>query len=385
MATGRRLAVLARAGIRADHECYSAAETLEKLRAGMYVMLRESSVAHFLDENIKVVTEAGVTTNRIGFCTDDVSAADITSSGHMDRLVRMAIEKGVPPMAAIQMATINVAQIYRIEDRAGLIAPGRLANILLVDDPASFRVQQVIAKGQLVASEGAMIRPAEPPPRSPALLRTFRNEPLTTSDFLVRAVGDSPVRVLSMEMSPDVPFVRKRREALMPVRDGIIYPDVEQDVLYVTVAERFGKSSNHPVAFISGFGLQAGAMASSPSPDDNNILCVGTSPKDVAHAVNYIASGGGGQVVVRDGEVLAWLPLPIGGIVADLEPEQMAIAEAKLDAAARELGCQFPSPFMYMIFLSVTAIPDYAMTDLGLIDCVSLNVIDPVLGPRPDY
>jgi len=391
MAAGSRLAALLRAGIRADHECYSAAETLDKLRNGMYVMLRESSVAHFLDENIKVITEAGVKTDRIGLCTDDVTAADVISGGHLDRLVRMTIERGVPPIKAIQMATINVAQIYRIDDRVGVIAPGRLASILLVDDLASFRVQQVIAKGRPAASGGTMTRPAEPPPRSPALLRTFSNHPLTAADFLVRAdtrsdarsgpAGhDTPVRVLSMQMSPDVPFVRKRREAVLPVRDGIVYPDIEQDVLYVTVVERFGKSGNHPVAFISGFGLRAGAMASSPSPDDNNILAIGTSPEEVAHAVNHVASAGGGQVVVRDGEVLAWLPLPIGGIVADLPPREMAIAEASLDEAARQLGCRFPSPFMYMIFLSVTAIPDYAMTDLGLIDCVALSVISPILG-----
>lgn len=394
MATGRRLAALMRAGIRADHECYSAAETLEKLRNGMYVMLRESSVAHFLDENIKVITEAGVKTDRIGLCTDDVSAADITTGGHLDRLVRMAIERGVPPINAIQMAAINVAQIYRIDDQVGMIAPGRLASILLVDDPASFRVQQVIAKGRLVASGGAMTRPAEPPPRSPALLRTFRNGPLTPADLLVRVDANSgasggpagsrtSVRVLSMQMSPDVPFVRKRREAVLRVRDGIVYPDVDQDVLYVTVVERFGRTGNHPVAFISGFGLQAGALASSPSPDDNNILCIGTSPEDMAYAVNHVASAGGGQVVVRDGQVLAWLPLPIGGIVADLPPQEMAIAEARLDEAAKQLGCRFPSPFMYLIFLSVTAIPDYAMTDLGLIDCVSLSVISPILGAPP--
>jgi adenine deaminase len=133
------------------------------------------------------------------------------------------------------------------------------------------------------------------------------------------------------------------------------------------------------VAFVSGFGLREGAMASSSSPDDNNILCIGTSTADIATAVNRVAEAGGGQVVVRGGEVLAWLALPVGGIVADLPPAEMAAQEARLDDAARALGCKLPSPFMYMIFLSVTAIPDYAMTDLGLIDCVSLRVISPVL------
>jgi len=382
MASGRRLATLLCAGVRADHECYSAAETLEKLRSGMYVMLRESSVAHFLDENIKAVTEGGAKTDRVGFCTDDVTAYDILRQGHLDRLVRMAIGHGIEPLKAIQMATINCAQIYRIDDQVGSISPGRLANILLVGDLAAFGVERVIAKGRLVAEHGQMIRSAEPPPRSHGLLRTFQNRRVQPSDFLFRVDGAAgAVRVLSMRMSQDVPFVRKRREATLAVQDGVVYPDLEQDVLYVTVVERFGKTSHHPVAFISGFGLREGAMASSASPDDNNILCIGTNPADICEAVNRVAGAGGGQVVVRGGEVLAWLPLPIGGIVADLPPEEMAIEEAKLDDAARQLGCTFASPFMYMIFLSVTAIPDYAMTDLGLIDCVNLRVVSPVLGP----
>ncbi len=381
MASGPRLATLLCAGVRADHECYSAAETLAKLRSGMHVMLRESSVAHLLDENIKAVTESGATTDRVGFCTDDVTASDVLRQGHLDRLVRMAIGHGIDPVKAIQIATINCAQIYRIDGLLGSISPGRLANILLVGgDLAAFQVEKVIAKGRLVAENGRMIQPAKPPARSHGLLRTFRNRRAAPADFQVRAdPAARSVRVLSMQMSPDVPFVRKRREVTLAVHDGIVHPDIAQDTLYVTVVERFGKTSHHPVAFISGFGLREGAMASSASPDDNNILCIGTNPADMAEAVNRVAEAGGGQVVVRGGEVLAWLALPIGGIVADLPPEEMAAREAELDDAARELGCSFPSPFMYMIFLSVTAIPDYAMTDLGLIDCVSLQVISPVL------
>ncbi len=383
MAGGRRLSELLCAGVRADHECYSAAETLDKLRNGMYVMLRESSVAHFLDENIKAITDGGAKTDRVGFCTDDVTAYDVLRQGHLDRLVRMAIGHGIEPLKAIQMATINCAQIYRIDGQVGSISPGRLADILIVDDPASFRVEQVIAKGRPAAANGQMIQPPEPPPRSGRLLRTFRNRAVQPADFQVRASGESgAVRVLSMQMSQDVPFVRKRREVTLPVRDGVVQCDPGQDVLYVTVVERFGKTGHHPVAFISGFGLREGAMASSASPDDNNILAIGADPAAIARAVNHVAEAGGGQVVVGgDGEVLGWLALPIGGIVADLPPEDMAAAEARLDAAAARLGCTFASPFMYMIFLSVTAIPDYAMTDLGLIDCVNLNVTSPVLGP----
>jgi adenine deaminase len=384
MARGQRLAILLCAGVRADHECYSAAETLEKLRSGMHVLLRESSVAHFLDENIKAITQGGAAADRVGFCTDDVTASDVLAHGHLDRLVRMAIGHGIEPVRAIQMATINCAQIYRIDDRVGSISPGRLASMLIVDDPASFTVERVIAKGRLVAENGRMITQPEPPPRSPGLLKSFRARQFQPADFQVRVdQATGAVRVLAMQMSPDVPFVRKGREVTMAVRDRVVPPDTGQDVLYVTVVERFGKTAHHPVAFISGFGLREGALASSASPDDNNILCVGASPADIALAVNRVARAGGGQVVVRGGEVLAWLPLPVGGIVADLPPPQMAGAEAELDRAARQLGCSLPSPFMYLIFLSVTAIPEYAMTDLGLIDCVNLRVVSPVLGPEP--
>jgi adenine deaminase len=382
LASGRRLAALLCAGIRADHECYSADETLEKLRSGMHVMLRESSVAHFLDENIKAVTEGHAKTDRIGFCTDDVTANDVLRQGHLDRLVRMVIEHGIEPLKAIQMATINCAQIYRIDDHVGSISPGRLADILIVDEPATFNVERVIAKGTLAAENGQMIRSPQPPARSQYLLRTFKNRPVQPSDFLVRVNETAEaVRVLSMQMSDNIPFVRKRREVIIHIRDGVVYPDLDQDVLYVSVVERFGRTDHHPVAFISGFGLQEGALASSASPDDNNILCIGTNPADMAEAVNHVTEAGGGQVVVRHGEVLAWLSLPIGGIVADVPPVDMAAQEAQLDEAARQLGCAFASPFMYMIFLSVTAIPDFAMTDLGLIDCVNLRVINPILGP----
>lgn len=382
MARGERLAALVSAGLRADHECYSAAETLEKLRNGMLVMIRESSVAHFLRENIQVITKDGVNPGRLAFCTDDVTASDILRQGHLDRLVRMAIEEGLEPMTAIQLATVNCAQIYRIDHLVGSIAPGRIADILLVDSPERFNVVSVIANGRLAAADGRMTEPPAPPRRSEAVLRSFHVGELEPGDLEVRAPdGLDRVLALSMQISDEVPFVRTRREAVLAVRDGVVPPDVDQDVLWVTVLERYGKTDHKPVAFISGFGLQGGAMASSAAPDDNNVLCIGTNAADMAFAVNEIVRAGGGQIVVKAGEVLAFLALPIGGIVADLEPGRMAAEEAALDDAARALGCRLASPFMYMIFLSITAIPDYAITDLGLIDCVKLEPISPILGP----
>jgi len=380
LAAGGKIAALACAGFRADHECYSAEETLEKLRNGMYAMIRESSVAHFLDENIQVVTKHLAKADRIGFCTDDVTARDLLAHGHLDHLVRMAIERGVEPMTAIQMATINCAQIYRMDHLVGSISPGRLADVLLVDDLERFEVGRVVAKGSLVAEGGQMLEPLRPPARSPALLQSMQVRTVAAADFEVPAgFASGRATVLSMAMSKEVPFVRTRREVELEVREGVVVPDPAKDVLAVAVVERYGKSGRRPVGFISGFGLERGAMASSASPDDNNILCIGARASDMAAAVRHLVAEGGGQVVVADDEVLAFLPLPIGGIVADLAPEEMAAREEELDAAARQLGCRLPSPFMYLIFLSVTAIPDYAMTERGVIDCVKLEVVDPVL------
>jgi adenine deaminase len=188
-------------------------------------------------------------------------------------------------------------------------------------------------------------------------------------------------KVLAMAVSPDQIFVRKRRDVTLNAQDGIILADPKQDVQYVTVVERYGRTRNRPVAFVSGFGLETGALATSTAPDDNNIVCVGTNPQDMAVAINHIIAHNGGQAVVKDGKVAAFLGLPIGGIVSDLAPEEMARQEAALDDAARALGCKLPWPFMYMFVLQITAIPDYAITDLGAIDCIDLKVVDPVLAP----
>jgi adenine deaminase len=147
------------------------------------------------------------------------------------------------------------------------------------------------------------------------------------------------------------------------------------------VVERYGRTHNRPVAFISGFGLRSGALATSTAPDDNNIVCVGATSEDMALAINRIAEEGGGQAVAVDGQIVEFLELPIGGIVADLEPEEMARREERLDAAARRLGCALDRPFTYMFFLPITAIPEYAMTDVGAIDVVNRRRFEPVLGP----
>ena len=380
MCRGSRLNSYLQVGVRSDHESYTAEEMLEKLRKGMHVVIRESSISHFLTENLRIVTEMGIkATSRISFCTDDVVATDILSRGHLDNMVRMAIQMGIEPLTAIQMATINGAEALRIGQKVGSISPGLSADILLVKDLEDFRVSAVIAKGKLAARDGKLVGELTPPARSSAVSDTFRVAPVSPEDLAVRAAGEGDsAKALAIAVTPDQIFVRKQRDVTLPVRDGFVQADPAQDVQYITVVERYGRTTNRPVAFASGFGLRSGALATSTAPDDNNIVCVGTNPNDMALAINHIIANNGGQAVADGGRIVSFLPLPIGGIVSDIEPQEMAEKEQELDEAARGLGCTLPWPFMYMFVLQITAIPDFAITDLGVIDCVNLKVVDPL-------
>ncbi|WP_392567057.1 adenine deaminase C-terminal domain-containing protein [Utexia brackfieldae] len=381
MTRGHKLNSILCAGVRLDHESYDHQEMMEKIRKGMNVIIRESSISHFLTENVKVITHLNPrVSRRVSFCTDDVIASDIVANGHMDKLIRMAIAHGVDPMTAIQMGSINSAEAYRIDHLVGSISPGRFADILLVEDLVKFEIDTVIAKGQLVMQDNTLTYEFIPPKRSDTLLQSMKLKPVNAEDLKVRTeVNADKVHALSMDVDFDIPFVRRGRQVELVVKDGIVLPDSDNDVLYATVIERFGKTDTKPaVGFCSGWKLKAGAMASSCAPDDNNVVCIGTNSEDMAIAINHLAEHGGGQVIVKDGQVLGFLSLPICGIVSDLDPHTMAKEEAKLFTLARQLGCDLPDPLFYMCCLQITAIPDFAMTDLGVIDFHEQAVMDPV-------
>ncbi|MGI9599322.1 MAG: adenine deaminase C-terminal domain-containing protein, partial [Acidimicrobiales bacterium] len=381
MAGGIELSSYVCSGVRLDHESYDSNECLEKLRNGMYIVIRESSFARFLEENIRLVLEhAPGSARRVSFCTDDVVASDVLTRGHLDNMVRMAIEAGVDHMTAIQMATINGAEAYRVDHMIGSISPGRYADILFVDDLEDFRADMVMASGQVVARSGELTIAVEPPERDSLLTGPFPMAPATADDFVVPTdLPNGPVDVLAIELTDQI-FVRRRRDVTLQARSGRVVADIDNDIALVSVVERYGKTSNRPTAFVAGFGLSVGAVASSTAPDDNNIVVIGASPDDMAVAVNHLATEGGGQVVVRDGQVVQFLPLPIGGIVSDLEPRAMEAEEEKLDRAAKTLGCSVDWPFMYLFFLPITAIPDYAITDVGPVDVNAMALFDPVIG-----
>lgn len=379
MARGKELNGYLSAGVRLDHESYDHEEVVEKMRKGMHMLIRESSVTHFLEENIRAVTEVNsALARRVSFCTDDVTATDVITKGHLDHVVREAIRAGVDPITAIQMGSINSAEAYRIDDIVGSISPGRLANILLINDPKEFRVDAVIHEGRLVAKDKKLVIDLQAPERSSVFKSELKCDITSPEDFEYKVdIKEGRAKVLSMNV--EGPFVRKRRDVVLDVENGIVKPSIEKDVAMVSVIERFGRNGNKSLAFCSGWELKRGAMASSAAPDDNNLIVMGVNAEDMSIAANHLIKEGGGQVIVRDGEIIEFLSLPVGGIASDLEPEEVSAREKLLKEAARELGCNLPEPLMYMFFLPITAIEDYAITDVGPVDCVNLNIFNPIL------
>lgn len=379
MARGKALNQYLMSGVSVDHESYSPEEMLEKARKGMHTVIRESAVTKFLNENIKAITEnvAGVA-RHTGFCSDDVNATSILSVGHIDHMVRLAIQAGVSPMTAIQMATINAAEAYHIDDRLGSIAPGKRADILLVDHPGTFNVETVISQGQLVFADHREQFTFQVPARSAQLTSTVHRQPLTASDFQYHT-DHADGTALVETINSIGPFVRKRRDVKLPVVNGVIKPDVSQDVALVSVVERYGINGNLSHGFISGWSFKKGAIATTAAPDDNNLVVAGVNYEDMALAANQLIEQGGGQVVVVDGQVVANLPLPIAGICTDLPVGELVKQEQALQAGARKIGSTLPDPIFYLSFLPITAIPDLAITDGGNVDYTQLKYFDPVV------
>ncbi len=379
MATGTALNEFLMSGVSVDHERYSHEEFLEKARKGIHVVIRESSVTKFLKENIRAITEGAPGMARhTSFCTDDVNARDILDHGHLDHMVRLASNAGVSPMTAIQMASLNSAEAYHIDDKVGSIAPGKDADILLVDQPGTFNVETVISKGQLVSQNNTVVADFLPPKRSETLQGKLQHAPMQAADFDYHVELDNGKATVETIHSIG-PFVRKRKDVELEVKDGVVLPSVAQDTALVSVIERYGINQNHARGFISGWSIQRGAIATSAAPDDNNLVVAGVNTADMALAANTLIECGGGQVVVVDGQVVALLELPIGGITTDLTPKALAQKEIELKTAAEQLGSQLPDPMFYLSFLPITAIPDLAITDGGNVDYTKLAYFDPVL------
>ncbi len=375
---GQELTAYACGGLLDDHECVDYQDAYARLRLGLAVFVREGSTERNLEPILKGALEARMDTRHLMFCTDDKHPHDILAEGHINYMVRRAIELGYSPVEAIQMASLNAAIHFRIDHRVGSLTPSRWADILLVEDLQRMVPSEVFVQGRRVAQEG-LLSEALPQPPSPAwILDTVKvTRGRQAADFDLHAEGpQAHVRVIGL--FPDQ-IINREEEARLEISAGAVLPDPAKDVLKLAVVERYGKNGNIGVTFVRGFGLQRGALASSVSHDHHNIVVVGTNNEDMAACVCAIEAAHGGLAVAAGGEVLGVLPLPIGGLMSDLPAREVNAALEKITAIAQELGCKLPAPFMTLSFISLPTVPELGLTDRGLVSVREHALIESIL------
>jgi adenine deaminase len=367
------------AGISSCHESTRADEALAKMRLGMYAMLREGSAWHDMKETIKAITETNIDSRFGILVSDDTHPHTLLSDGHMDYVVRRAIREGLNPLRAIQMVTVNTAQYFGVAEDLGSIAPGKCADILLVKDLTEMSIHMVITDGKVTAREGEFLPelPAFNYPQS-AKNSVKLKSALEAQDFIIKAPGVSKALCRVMEVI-EAQVTNRHRQVEVPVIKGQIMASTKQDLAKLMCLERHGGPGTAGLGLVRGFQLQYGAVASTVAHDSHNLLIMGMNDADMALAGNTLLKCGGGMAVVRNGEILALLPLPIAGLMSDLAVEAVAEQVSALDNAWKTLGCRLVSPFMTMALLSLPVIPELRLTNRGLVDVVNFEFVEPVL------
>jgi adenine deaminase len=351
---GKELQAYAAAGIRSDHEVSTLEEGRERLRAGMWVLIREATAARNLEALLPLVAEFGP--GRLAFCTDDREPEHIVADGHVNSIVRAAVAAGVAPEDALVMASLNPATWHGLAE-LGAIAPGYQADLLVLPDLERFEPELVLKRG----------RPVEeiPRPQVPDWVKTtVRIQPIAVNDFQIAWEGGA-ARVIGLVEGQ---IVTEALEEEPRVEEGVALADPSRDLAKIAVVERHLATGRIGLGFVRGFGLQRGAMASTIAHDAHNIVVVGVDDGDMARAVQRLAELGGGIVVIENRGVQAELPLPVAGLLSDAPLSEVVEASRQCVEAAERLGCTFEAPFQTMSFLALSVIPKLKITDRGLVD-----------------
>ncbi len=361
-----------------DHEGTRAEDAIARVRQGMKAMLRLGSAWYDVASQIKAVTELGLDPRNFILCTDDSHSGTLVNDGHMDRVVRHAIAQGLKPVTAIQMATINTAQHFRLERELGSITPGRRADFLLVSNLAELTIDEVFARGVRLAQAGRLgadIPACAYPASAKDTVRLGKR--LSASDFDIPApqgANEVRVRVIGV-IENQAPT--KALEADLPVKDGMVEMDRRNDICQIALVERHRGTGAVTNGFVSGFGyMKDCAMASTVVHDSHHMIVVGTNKADMAAAANILGKVGGGVVMVSGGKQLALVEMPIAGLMSDERAEIVAEKAAMLTEAMRQMGCTLNNAYMQHSLLALVVIPELRISDAGIIDVTKFAKVD---------
>jgi adenine deaminase len=365
-------------GAEDDHEGTRLEDAVARARQGMWVMMRYGSSWQDVVTQVRAITELNLDPQRFILCTDDAHVQTLYYEGHMDRVLRHAIAQGLPPMKAIQMATINTAEHFGLSREMGMIAPGRYADILIVKDLVNMHIDQVIARGKLAAENGSLTIPLPKMERPDWLVNSVvLPNPFTAADFKLSSNSSSNplfANVIGLvENQAPTQHLRMRVHS----HDGEVKADMSNDIAKIAVIERHTGKGGIKVGLVHGFGFKTScAVASTVAHDSHNLIVVGTDDENMAIAVNHLTKSCGGQIVVKEGKVIALVDLPIAGLMSDDPATQVARKAASVLEGFRECGCKLNSPNMQLSLMALVVIPQLRISDLGLVDVDQLKFID---------
>jgi len=364
-----------------DHEGTRAEDAIARVRQGMKAMLRLGSAWYDVASQVKAVTEQGIDPRNFILCTDDSHSGTLVNEGHMNRVVRHAIAQGLKPVTAIQMATLNTAQHFRIERDIGSIAPGRLADFLIVSNLSDLVIDEVYARGVRMAAAGRLeadIPAYDYPAKAKQTVKL--GKAIAAVDFDIAApkgANEVRARVIGV-IENQAPT--KALEADLAVEDGLVAMDRENDVCQIALVERHRGTGGVVNGFVSGFGYAEDcAIASTVAHDSHHMIVVGTNKQDMALAANRLGEVGGGVVIFSKGRELALVELPIAGLMSDERAEIVAAKAEKLTAAMRAMGCTLNNAYMQHSLLALVVIPELRISDVGIIDVTRFEKVDLLL------
>ena len=374
-ASGKKLNAYVSSGILSCHEPINFEQVIERLRLGMWIMIREGSIRRDLKEIIPLVLSHGTYTNRLMFCSDGVDPIDISSFGHIDHCVRSGIKLGLDPIDAISMASKNCFDYYNLGQQFGGIAPGKFADILILDDIKKIKINSVLLGGETVVSNGRIMQKIKKPKVPKWITSTVKLSKFFENDFYIKSSkAHENVNVINMKTE----IVTEKIQEDLKTNNGNLSPSLEKDIWKVAAFDRTYGTKKHTVGFLKNFGAEIGAFASSWSFHENDLIVIGANEKDMATACNKLSKTQGGMVVVKNGKTLALMPFQIAGIISLNSIETVSKQFSKINSSIIDSGCKFKKPHLIPVFLPFLALPDIRILYSGIVDVKKREYIDPI-------